>query len=393
INDSLGHHAGDELLVAVTERLRFCLRAGDTVARLGGDEFTILLDNIAGEPQAIRLAERIAERLTQPIMVQGHSMIVTASIGIALNTGSDDQPGELLRNADIAMYQAKTRGKSGYAVFDRSMKAQAVERMELESELRRAIEEGELRVHYQPIVHLATGVIREVEALVRWEHPQRGLIAPDKFIPLAEETGLILPLGRWVLREACRQVREWQQQSVGDSALVVGVNISARQLREPGLIREVRQALQETGLDPTTLKLEITETVLMADAGEAVARLSSLKELGVQIAVDDFGTGYSSMAYLSQLPIDTLKIDRAFISKLSETDGVAIVQAVITLAHSLKLRVTSEGIETLQQWEQLRLLESDYGQGYYFARPLKADMMPALLTTARFTAPTPSLLS
>jgi EAL domain-containing protein (putative c-di-GMP-specific phosphodiesterase class I) len=269
------------------------------------------------------------------------------------------------------------------------MKAQALERMELETELRRAIDEGELRVHYQPIVHLATGAIHEVEALVRWEHPERGLIAPDKFIPLAEETGLILPLGRWVLREACRQVSEWRKQFAGDSALIVGVNISARQLQQPELVREVRQALQETGLDPTSLKLEITETVLMADAGEAVARLASLKELGIQIAVDDFGTGYSSMAYLSQLPIDTLKIDRAFIGKMTDPDGVAIVQAVVTLAHSLKLRVTSEGIETLEQWEQLRLLESDYGQGYYFSRPLKADAILALLATARFVAPKP----
>ncbi len=374
VNDSLGHETGDALLSAVAQRLNTCIRPGDTIARLGGDEFTLLLEDVAGIEMTTEIGARIAEELRRPLEVQGHTLFVSASIGVArsgvpTNGEALPQAGDLLREADIAMYQAKSGGKSRCTVFDREMNTQAMERLELEADLRYAIDQGELVLHYQPIVSLETGRLQEVEALVRWNHPRRGLIAPLKFIPIAEETGLIVPLGMWILREACLRARQWQQDHPDEPLLVVGVNLSARQLEQPDLVAQVTAILAETGLPAASLKLEITESVMMGDAEAMIVRMHQLKALGVRLAVDDFGTGYSSMAYLSAFPLDTLKIDRSFVSKMDEPEGRAIIQAIITLAQSLHLQITSEGIETEEQWHHLHSLGCERGQGFYFARP------------------------
>ncbi|MEA2530815.1 MAG: hypothetical protein QOG89_2459, partial [Thermomicrobiales bacterium] len=370
---------GDELLVTVARRLRDCIRPGDTIARIGGDEFTILLED-ADIGAAIEVVERIAGRLRAPIDLDGNPIVVGTTIGVASKGSPEDRAEDLLRNADVAMYTAKQNGKGRYAVYDASMRAKAWERMELEAELRRAIADGEFRVHYQPVVDLATGRLAEVEALVRWAHPKRGLISPGEFIPLAEETGLILPIGWWVLGEACRQVRAWQLAVPLTPSLAVAVNVSPRMFHHPRLVEEVARVLAETGLDPACLKLEITEGVMMQDAADAVETLRRLKALGVQLAMDDFGTGYSSLAYLQHFPIDVLKIDRSFVGRLGhEGDGLAFVRTIIGLARTLDLAVVGEGIETDEQREHLRALGSDQGQGYLFARPLPAAEMFGLL--------------
>jgi diguanylate cyclase (GGDEF)-like protein len=384
INDSLGHETGDGMLIAIAQRLRACVRPGDTVARLGGDEFTILLEDVDDACRVARVAERVAAALRAPLVIGGREVFTTASIGIAISTGGDEMPGDLLRDADTAMYQAKTGGKAGYAVFDRSMNTRALERLEIESDLRQALEQGELRLHFQPIVQLESGQLTEVEALVRWEHPKLGLVPPGRFIPVAEETGLIVPLGAWVLQEACRQGQAWQGQRPGDPPLVVSVNLSARQLQQADLVDMTARILEETGFDPARLKLEITESVMMLDAESTIGKLHQLKALGVHLAVDDFGTGYSSMAYLSSLPIDTLKIDRSFVSRLGQqTEAEAIVRAIISLAKTLNLQVTSEGIETPEQLAHLQALGCERGQGYYFARPLTGDAVAAWFTAPR----------
>ena len=390
VNDSLGHEAGDSLLVAVAERLGDCVRAGDTVARLGGDEFTILLEDLADDSQLLGLAERITQVLHTPFLVSGREIVTTGSLGIAASLGDSRLPDELLREADTAMYRAKANGKARSIVFDHSMDAQAVDRLNLEMDLRRALEVGEFRLHYQPIMSLTSGALCEVEALLRWEHPTRGLIPPGKFIPLAEEIGLIVPLGLWVLRESCRQTREWNEGVWNAGAwnaggerrppLTISVNVSARQLKTPDFVAQVVEVLEETGLSAACLKLEITESVMMQEAEVTIAKLHALKALGIRLAVDDFGTGYSSMAYLSSLPIDTLKIDRAFVGKMGgHTEDAAIVRAIVMLAKTLNLSITSEGIETVEQLTQLRALECDQGQGYHFSRPLPADQLRAML--------------
>ncbi len=385
VNDSLGHEAGDSLLLTVAERLAACVRPGDTVARLGGDEFTILLEDLDDEAQAGGLAERIAAALSEPLRVSGREVFTTASLGIACESGATlgagRTPDDLVRDADTAMYRAKTEGKSRSVVFNAGMNAQAVNRLELEMDLRRALEKEEFRVFYQPIVSLESREVCEVEALVRWEHPVRGLVPPGDFIPLAEETGLIVPLGLWVLCEACRQVRAWQEAARGSQKrLRLSVNVSARQLQQPDLVAKVAEVLAETGLTPACLKLEITESVMMLDADQTIPRLHALRALGVHLAVDDFGTGYSSMAYLSSLPIDTLKIDRSFVAKMSRSeDDAAIVRAIVMLAKTLGLQITSEGIETPGQLALLCDLGCDQGQGYHFARPLPPADFAALL--------------
>lgn len=397
VNDSLGHSVGDALLSEVSMRLGTCARAGDTVARLGGDEFTLLLEDLPGEAAAVEVAARIADSLRSPLVLEGRTFTVTASIGLAMShlgrsTDGPEPSGEdLLREADVAMYQAKNSGKSRWILFDRLMNTQAQERMELEGDLRRAVEGSavsgksaalggsELILHYQPIVSLDTGLLVEVEALVRWRHPKLGLLPPLKFIPIAEECGLIVDLGLWVLREACLQTRRWQQDHPQDPVLVVGVNLSIRQLEHPDLVAQVARVLAETRLPPSCLKLEVTETVMMDNAEETVARLQALKALGVRLAVDDFGTGYSSMAYLGAFPLDTLKIDRAFVSRLDQPDGRAIVQAIVTLARSLNLAITSEGIETEAQWQELQSMGCELGQGYFFASPQTAEALEARL--------------
>ena len=381
INDSLGHQIGDALLVAVARRIQDCLSSEVTVARLGGDEFTILLDEITGVSDATRLAKKISVQLEMPVSLANQDLFTTTSIGIALSTPGLDRPDSLLRDADLAMYRAKTGGKARYEVFDRSMNTNIMQRLKLETDLRRAIERDEFRLYYQPIVHLDNGAIGEVEALVRWEHPQRGIVAPSEFIPVAEETGMIVQIGAWVLREACRQTRAWQLQYPCDTPLVVSVNLSIRQFKDPQLVETVARILIETGLSPACLKLEITESAMMRDTEATIRELQRLKQLGVQLAVDDFGTGYSSLAYLKQFPIDVIKIDRSFINRIGDDhDDTAIVRSIIDLAKSLRLRVTSEGIETAEQWDHLRDLSCDLGQGYYFARPLTGAAFSAILS-------------
>jgi diguanylate cyclase (GGDEF)-like protein len=384
VNDSLGHGVGDQLLIGVSQRLASCLRPEDTIARLGGDEFAILIEDVKDDKAPAAVADRLTGELQQPFTVEGREVVITVSIGIAMSTARRMTPEDILRDADLAMYHAKGKGKARYEIFDKSMNAPAQERMDLELDLRNAVTRGEFVLHYQPILELPTGRIVEMEALVRWKHPQRGLLFPGDFVGLSEETGLIVPLGRWVLHEACRQTRQWQLATPGLN-LAISVNLSARQLQQPGLVEEIAAVLRETRLDPGALRLEITETVVMHDAPTTLAKLEALKALGVQLAIDDFGTGYSSLGYLKRFPVDTLKIDRSFVKGIGQNleDG-AIVRAVITVAKSLGLAVTAEGIESVDQLEHLRSLGCDHGQGYYFAKPMPSDRVPALLLT---TAP------
>ena len=367
INDSLGHKTGDELLVAVSRRLQGCLRPSDTAARLGGDEFIILLDVDSGAEEASRVAGRILDEIRTPLVLRGKELAINASIGIAVG-GSGERPEELLRDADLAMYRAKAGGKAHYAVFLPSMHKEALERLNLEDELRRSVERGELKVCYQPKISLDTGRIIGTEALVRWEHPERGLMMPKDFIPLAEETGLINELGRWTLEEACRKARDYGRYNSGDSSLTVSVNLSVSQLQQPSFVEEVSEILQRTGIDPRDLILEITESVIMGEPKSNADTLEGLKELGVELAIDDFGTGYSSLSYLSRFPVDGLKIDRSFVDKLKEnSDETIIVSSVVALAHSLDMEVVAEGVETAYQLARLRELGCDQAQGNYFS--------------------------
>lgn len=372
VNDSLGHSAGDAALVKVAARLRGCLRPGDLAARFGGDEFVALLQDVAGEYEVTEVAGRIVRDLGVPFDLHGRKMAFSASIGAVLSDTSELQGAAgLLRAADVALHRAKEENKAGYAVFDETMNARALERLDLETDLRRAVEHEEFAIHYQPKVDLRTGRIIGTEALARWFSPERGMVSPAKFIPVAEETGMIKPIGRWVLREACLQAREWQRTLASVLPTAISVNLSAAQLDDPRFVEEVAAVMEETGVDPASLILEITESMMMKDAEGVVDKLKGLKELGLRIAVDDFGTGYSSLSYLKRFPIDLLKIDRAFVDGLGHEAGdTAIVRAIIGLARALSLEVTAEGIETAEQLELLRDLGCDYGQGYYFARPL-----------------------
>jgi diguanylate cyclase (GGDEF)-like protein/PAS domain S-box-containing protein len=384
VNDSLGHQAGDRLLITIAERLQLALRPEDTVARVGGDEMAILLEEIDGAVEAIEVADRIQQRLATPVRLEGREVFVTASIGVALSTLEHDRPEHLLRDADVALYRAKAEGKARHAVFDASMDAQAMERLELETDLRHAVERGELCVHYQPIVDLGTGRVCEVEALMRWLHPVRGMMPPLQFIPLAEETGLIIPIGRWILAEACRQTRRWQVEHPTAPPLTLSVNLSARQLQHPALIEEIAEVLAETGLDPATLRLEITESVVMEDAESTSATLLKLKQLGIELAIDDFGTGYSSLSYLNRFPVDAVKIDRSFVTEIGTSSrDSTIIRAIVALAKSLQLSVTAEGIESEEQLRQLRELGCNRGQGYLLAKPRPPEAIPELLA-ARF---------
>ena len=373
VNDSMGHEAGDTLLKTVAQRLQDSARSGDTIARLGGDEFTLLLESVCHVEEAAQTAERIVAQLQQPIALGGREVFVSASIGIAFSSDEGLEAEDLLRDADTAMYQAKSQGKSGFVVFNSTMNADVVERMEIETGLRFAVERSELKVHYQPLIDLETGRMNGVEALVRWEHPTRGLMAPGKFIPIAEETGLIFPIGYWVLEEACRQMQVWKEVYPEYGRLTVNVNLSGKQLQRPDVVERVQAILAKTRVAPENVKLEITESVMMADVEDTVAKLHALKALGVKLAMDDFGTGYSSMASLNLFPLDTVKIDRAFVKRLTEhRESGSIVAAIIMLSKALHLDVTGEGVETAEQVSQLQELGCHIGQGYFFARPLPA---------------------
>jgi diguanylate cyclase (GGDEF)-like protein/PAS domain S-box-containing protein len=403
INDSLGHEAGDQLLREIAGRLQACLRPGDTIARLSGDEFAVLLEDIRNVNEATQIAERIEEELRAPIDLKVRDVLVTASIGIAFRSSAQDKPSHLLRNADLALYRAKEKGKAYYQLFDATMSTQALKRLELGNDLRRAMEWGELGVCYQPIVllngnlqhHLrfagsqaivapttprVTQRIIGMEALVRWEHPKHGLLLPSEFIPIAEETGLIIPIGRWVLEEACRQAREWQEQHPADPPLVICVNLSARQFQRSNLAKDLAEVLRETGLEQRYLELEITESVVMEDAQSTISTLRELKDLGVGLMIDDFGTGYSSLSYLKRFPIDFLKIDRSFVDRLrKDPEDAVIVSGIITLAHTLGMQVIAEGVESAEQLAQLRGLGCNMAQGNYFSEPLVAEAASVLL--------------
>ena len=379
VNDSLGHDVGDELLKGVSERLKACLRPGDTAARLGGDEFTVLLDTVAHVGDAIRVAERITEEMRRPFDLTGGQVTVTTSIGIALSASADEQPGNLLRDADYAMYEAKREGKSRYKVFNSGIYAQTLRRLRLEKDLKRAIESEEFEVHYQPKVLAQTGEIVGVEALARWRHPERGLILPGEFIPLAEETGLIVPLGQWVLREACRQAHEWRERYPNVSRMTVSVNLSVRQFRQPDLVQSLAKILRETGLEPSRLELEITESMVTDDVEHAIGVLRELKDMNVQLAVDDFGTGYSSLGSFKHFPLDHLKIDRSFVDGLGQDPkDTAITQLVVDLAHTMGMQVVGEGVETGEQLARLTEMGCDVVQGFYFWKPLTGEEATAL---------------
>ncbi len=380
INDSLGHTHGDLLLVAFAERLEKTLRPLDTLARFGGDEFAILLSSIVDTTDAVRVAERIHSELCQPFDLDRNSAFATASIGIALSSSGYDRPEDILRDADIAMYRAKENGKARYEMFDHAMHARAVSRLQLESDLRRAVEQKEFCVYYQPIIALETGRLAGFEALVRWNHPRQGLVAPADFIPVAEETGLIVPIGQWVLEEACTKIHEWQLISPIHRALSLSVNLSARQVAQPDLLDRIKDALEHSKLDPHHLKLEITESVVMENAEAAVQVFKQLRSLGVQLSIDDFGTGYSSLSYLHRFPLNYLKIDRSFVKRLSTDHDHAIVKTISTLAHNLGMEVIAEGVETEEQYQRLKDLGCEYGQGYLFSRPIDNDGVISLLT-------------
>jgi diguanylate cyclase (GGDEF)-like protein/PAS domain S-box-containing protein len=389
VNDSLGHPVGDQLLQEIARRLRSTLRDNDTVARVGGDEFQVVVCNVAGSVDAARIAEKLMRALGEPFVLEGQELHVTASLGVSLFP-RDGASGELLlKYADTALYEAKAEGRNAYRFFSPEMNAQAHGRLRLENDLRRAVERQELELHYQPQLDLATGEVCAVEALVRWRHPVRGLVLPNAFIPMAEETGLVLGIGEWVLNEACRQVAQWQREGLADnlSPLRVAVNISARQLQRPGLDGAVRRALALSGLPAGCLELEITESSVMLDPLHAQSVLQSLRELGVQLSIDDFGTGYSSLAYLKRLPLDRLKIDRSFIGGIpADSDDAAIVETIIVMTHKLGLRVIAEGVETLEQRLQLVRQGCDEMQGFLLAHPVPAAELPPLLKTLKDAA-------
>ncbi|HMK36290.1 MAG TPA: EAL domain-containing protein [Desulfomonilaceae bacterium] len=378
INDTLGHSAGDDLLIAVAQRLTRCVRKSDTVARLGGDEFTVVLPEIPSNMAAANVARKIIEAMSEPFDLAGREVFITTSIGVTLYPSDANQADRLLQNADMALYHAKEQGKNNFQFFNEGMNVEAIERSELEDALRGAVERNEFLVHYQPRLNFRSEEINTVEALVRWNHPKRGLILPGQFIAAAEETGTILPMGEWVLRTACQQNQEWQE--MGLPPVRVAVNVSARQLISPQFPETILRTLDETGLDPNYLELELTESVAMNEADTTIRVLSDLKNHGIRISIDDFGTGYSSLSYLKQFPIDKLKIDKSFVKDIpSDSDDEAIVTAIIAVAHSLKLKVVAEGVETLEQLSFLRSHGCDEWQGYWFSPPVPAEGITRLL--------------
>lgn len=382
INESLGHDTGDEMLAAVGSRLADSLRPNDTLARFGGDEFIVLLDDVHSPLEPLRVADRLLASLRSPFELRQQRRFIAASIGIAWSGPEPAlrQPEDLLREADLALYQAKAEGKDRTVVFKSSMSQQVVERLNLETDLRLALDRSELQLYYQPQVELATGEIVGLEALVRWQHPTQGLMGPAKFIPVAEENGLIVPLGRWVLEEACRQARAWSQMWPTAPPLVISVNASARQLQRLDFVDQVSAALEASGLKPGLLEIEITESVAMRNPAEMAETLQQLKGLGVRLAIDDFGTSYSSLSYLQSFPVHTLKVDQSFVAKLdSRPESAAIIRAVVALARALNVSVTAEGAETAEQAAWLRDLGCTLAQGFYFSKPLPGPMIQILI--------------
>ena len=381
INDSLGHQVGDELLIATARRLERCLRPGDTLARLGGDEFTVLLDDVRSEADATGVAERIHQEVAAPLQMAGAEVFTSVSVGIALSSAGYLSPEEMPWDADTAMYRAKAGGRAGHQVFDGAMHQRAVSSLKLETDLRRALERNEIVPYYQPIVDLDTGAVVGFEALARWRHPTNGLLLPDLFIPVAEETGLVGEIGAWMLAEACRQVREWQLSYPHWSALGVSVNVSGRQLSQGGTVAaDVERVLGATGLDPACLTLEITESALVHSLSAGADAVHRLRTMAVGLHLDDFGTGYSSLAYLHSFPAQALKVDRSFVNRMDQPSQSAIVKAIVSLAHDLGMEVVAEGVENRAQLDALRALRCRRGQGFLFSRPLPADQAERLLT-------------
>jgi diguanylate cyclase (GGDEF)-like protein/PAS domain S-box-containing protein len=379
INDSLGYGAGDSALLVIADRLRSCVRGQDTVARMGGNEFAILLDRLGSASDATMAMERIMALLRQQIHLPTAQVELQPHIGITVTMSGEGTTEDLLRNAAVAMHQAR-RYEGGYALFDPEMHAEAIRRIEVESQLRVAIDQQQFVMYYQPTIDLQTGRLTGVEALVRWQHPHRGIVPPMEFIPLAEESGLIVPLGQWAIQESCRQVRIWQKEIPAEEPIALNVNLSARQLRHPNIVRDVADALDDSGLPPNRLILEITESVLMIDTTATLNRLFQLKSLGVRLAIDDFGTGYSSFAYLRRFPIDILKIDKSFVDGVAtEPTASALVDAMIRIGKTLRLETVAEGIEHVEQADRLRALKCDIGQGYLFSRPLPSDAISTFL--------------
>jgi diguanylate cyclase (GGDEF)-like protein/PAS domain S-box-containing protein len=382
VNDSLGHGEGDHLLIAVAERLVGAMRAGDTIARMGGDEFAVLIEDPVEAEAPLAVARRLLAALEAPFERGAKELFVHASVGVATSTSRSQSADELLRDADVSMYMAKSNGKNRVELFVPSMHEAALARFALKADLERAVERGEFALVYQPIMHLATGQVAGVEALLRWHHPRRGLVGPTEFIPVAEETGLIIRLGRWVLEQACSQARAWDEET--STPLTMSVNVSARQVQAPGFVDEVAQVLATTGLAPARLTLELTESVLMQDVEQTASTLDALKALGVRLAIDDFGTGYSSLTYLDRFPIDELKIDRSFVSTMTTgPDQSALVRSILKLGETLHLETVAEGIEQADQLAELKTLGAGLGQGYYFAEPLTPDALSVFLASGR----------
>jgi diguanylate cyclase (GGDEF)-like protein/PAS domain S-box-containing protein len=373
INDSLGHMVGDQLLAEVARRLEKCLREGDTVARVGGDEFTILLEDLTDEAEAEAVANRIQEEVSAPILLDGREVYTTMSIGLVTGNGDSRDPEDLLRDADTAMYRAKSLGKARHIIFDQTMHASAINLLQIETDLRKALDKGQFFLQYQPIVSLDDFRVCGFEALIRWHHPERGLISPLDFIPIAEDTGQIIAIGEWALNEACRQMHRWETAYPVAAPLFISVNLSCKQFNHPLLIEQVAEVIKRTRISPRRLKLEITESAVMDNIDSATVMLRQLRDIGVQLAIDDFGTGYSSLSYLHKFPIDTLKIDRSFVTRMAENpENIEIVRTIILLAQVLGMDVIAEGVETKEQLKILRDLKCEYGQGYYFSRPATA---------------------
>jgi diguanylate cyclase (GGDEF)-like protein/PAS domain S-box-containing protein len=392
INDSLGHMVGDQLLIAIANKLRANVRPGDTVARLGGDEFTILLDSLKSSDDAIDMARRLLSQLSEHFKLPDREVLITASIGIALSTNGYEHAEEVLRDADTAMYQAKSLGRARYEVFDQGMHAKAPDLVEIETDLWRALERDELTLDYQPIVSLRTGGIAGFEALLRWMHPSRGIVSPIEFISVAEETGLIIPIGQWVLNQACRQTREWQKRYPQKPPLHISVNLSPKQFMQRDLIDQISLALDSGGLSPGSLKVEITEGMVMQNVESTMQMLGQLQALGIAISLDDFGTGYSSLSYLHRFPISTLKIDQSFVSSMSNNqESLEIVRTILGLARNLKMEVIAEGVETLEQAVELRAMNCDYGQGFYFSKALNANSAVRFLSSDPFNKISPPI--